>query len=136
MPYNDDLDKEKHNKNDIKIKFTKKKSFILSDNKKNKKWIGTYKIEKNNPFDNTYRIYFFVNNTKIFNTGVYGIKKYINGEKIPTLTIQTDDKIISFTQKNNIKSREILIIHNFTIFIFKIIITFLPYFIFLYIHYK
>lgn len=69
------------------------KDFALENNVSKQTWTGTYSLER---VHNVYRLeLFFENSTKPV-VGVYGTRVYSDNSKKATITLQTDDYILSF----------------------------------------
>lgn len=70
-----------------------KDSFILTDESNQNEWIGTYSIEKVN---DSYKVDMSFDDSKANITGVYGTRVYSDDTTSPSITLQTEDKILSF----------------------------------------
>ena len=80
-------------KYDMVLAFGEDNYFSLSDKTNNKKWQGNYMIEKVN---SSYKIDLYCEDSETVITGVYGIRKYDDKTEIPSIILQTEDKILSF----------------------------------------
>ena len=77
---------------DLALRFDGKQ-FSLKDNTSNQTWTGSYSLERTSK---SYRLeLFFENSTKPV-VGVYGTRVYSDNSKKATITLQTDDYILSF----------------------------------------
>ncbi len=79
--------------NDMDIDFERDNSFILKDKLNNKEWKGEYTSEK---VDSSYKIDLFFEDLEEASVGVYGIREREDRTEVPAITIQFEDKIISF----------------------------------------
>lgn len=70
-----------------------KDSFILTDETNQNEWTGTYSIEKVN---DSYKVDMILDDSKTNVTGVYGTRVYSDDTTSPSITLQTEDKILSF----------------------------------------
>lgn len=79
--------------NDMTIIFNDDSSFVLADKSNDKEWKGKYMTEK---VDSSYKLDLYCEDTGKTITGVYGTREYDDKKRIPSITLQTEDKIISF----------------------------------------
>lgn len=82
-----------NNVSDTILTFRKDNSFMLIDNTNNQECLGTYKIKK---VDSSYKLDLYCEDTDMTFIGVYGTREYDDRTKIPSITLQTDDRILSF----------------------------------------
>ena len=79
---------------DLTLSF-EEKSFILTDNTHKQEWTGTYSLEK---IDNSSsKLGLTFENLEEPVTGVYGTRVYSDDSESATITLQTDENILSFT---------------------------------------
>ena len=79
--------------NDMTIIFNDDSSFVLADKSNDKEWKGKYMTEK---VDSSYKLDLYCEDTGKTITGVYGTREYDDKTRIPSITLQTEDKILSF----------------------------------------
>lgn len=79
--------------NDMTIIFNDDSSFVLEDKSNDKEWKGKYMTEK---VDSSYKLDLYCEDTGKTITGVYGTREYDDKTRIPSITLQTEDKILSF----------------------------------------
>ena len=78
---------------DLTLSF-EEKSFILTDNTHKQEWTGTYSLEK---IDNSSsKLGLTFENLEEPVTGVYGTRVYSDDSESATITLQTDENILSF----------------------------------------
>ena len=75
-----------------------KDTFLLSDNTNSEEWGGRYTIEKVGS-GSSYKIDLYCEDSETVITGVYGIRKYDDKTEVQSITLQTEDKILSFIEK-------------------------------------
>ena len=80
-------------KYEITLSFSEDDSFVLSDKINNQEWRGNYTIEK---VDSSYKLDLHCEETETIITGVYGIREYDDKTKIPSITLQAEERILSF----------------------------------------
>lgn len=78
---------------DMTIIFNDDNSFALADKSNDKEWQGEYRTEK---VDSSYKLDLYCEDTEETITGVYGIREYDAKTNTPSITLQTEDKILSF----------------------------------------
>lgn len=79
--------------NDMTIIFNDDSSFVLADKSNDKEWKGKYMTEK---VDSSYKLDLYCEDTGKTIKGVYGTREYDDKTRIPSITLQTEDKILSF----------------------------------------
>ena len=83
---------------DLTLSF-EEKSFILTDNTHKQEWTGTYSLEK---IDNSSsKLGLTFENLEEPVTGVYGIRVYSDDSESATITLQTDENILSFVGEDS-----------------------------------
>lgn len=81
---------------DMQIQFDKDATFVWTDKTDDKVWNGSYSVGDSDQKESSFEVEVkFEGEEKKF-TGVCGMRKYANGNEIPSLTFQTEDTIISF----------------------------------------
>ncbi len=83
---------------DLTLSF-EEKSFILTDNTHKQEWTGTYSLEK---IDNSSsKLGLTFENLEEPVTGVYGTRVYSDDSESATITLQTDENILSFVGEDS-----------------------------------
>lgn len=77
---------------DMPLRFNEN-SFTLSDNTHKQEWTGTYSLEK---IDDSFKLELTSNDLEKPVMGVYGTRAYSDGSSCATITLQTDEYILSF----------------------------------------
>ena len=77
----------------IQLTLDKKGNFQLIDETDNKEWNGTYSLEK---LESAWKLEMIFDENDTAITGVYGFRKYQDKTEIPSITISTEDRILSF----------------------------------------
>lgn len=78
---------------DLQLSFEKDGSFVLSDKTNKQEWIGTFKSEK---LESSISLELSFENEVV--RGVYGTREYQDEKSVHSITLQTDDRIISFLE--------------------------------------
>ena len=83
---------------DLTLSF-EEKSFILTDNTHKQEWTGTQSLEK---IDNSSsKLGLTFENLEEPVTGVYGTRVYSDDSESATITLQTDENILSFVGEDS-----------------------------------
>ena len=83
---------------DLTLSF-EEKSFILTDHTHRQEWTGTYSLEK---IDNSSsKLGLTFENLEEPVTGVYGTRVYSDDSESATITLQTDENILSFVGEDS-----------------------------------
>ena len=82
---------------DLVLRFEKER-FTLNDNTSQQKWTGTYSLERVN---NSYKLELTFDNSEEPVWGVYGIRVYSDNSTKATITLQTNNNILSFVGKDS-----------------------------------
>src|SRR5699024_8502620 len=75
--------------NDMTIVFNDDSSFVLADKFNDKEWKGKYTTEK---VGSSYKLDLHCKDTEKTITGVYGTREYYDKKRIPSITLQTENK--------------------------------------------
>ncbi len=79
--------------NNMTIIFNDNNSYVLTDKSNDKEWKGNYTTKKVN---SSYKLDLHCENKEEVITGVYGTREYDDKTKISTITLQMEDRILSF----------------------------------------
>ncbi len=82
--------------NEMNVIFNDDNSFILTDKSNDKEWKGKYSTEK---VGVDYKLDLYYEDIEETIAGVYGTREYDNKTKVPSITFQVEDKILSFIAK-------------------------------------
>lgn len=82
---------------DLALRFEKER-FTLNDNTSQQEWTGTYSLER---VDNSYKLELTFENSEKPVFGVYGIRVYSDNSEKATITLQTNNNILSFVGEDS-----------------------------------
>ncbi len=87
------LELDKAQSDDVELVFKADNYFLLFDGQK---WEGKYTVEK---AGSAYKLDLYCDGDDTVFSGVYGMRNYQDGSEVPSITLQTSDKVLSFVAK-------------------------------------